>query len=78
VRHPYWEEVLVYLRLVRGSLAASLAAVVLAAAVPRSASAAVAAGARAPAFILKQPGGGRLSIASLRGKVVFLDFYGPT
>jgi hypothetical protein len=32
----------------------------------------------APGFTLKRPDGTALSLASLRGKVVLLDFWGPT
>ena len=32
----------------------------------------------APAFTLKKLDGKPLSLASLRGKVVFLDFWGPS
>lgn len=32
----------------------------------------------APKFTLKQPGGKPLSLASLKGKVVLLDFWGPS
>ncbi len=33
---------------------------------------------RAPSFTLKRIEGGQLSLPSLRGKVVLLDFWGPT
>jgi hypothetical protein len=32
----------------------------------------------APAFTLKQPGGQPLALGALRGKVVLLDFWGPS
>jgi len=35
-------------------------------------------GKTAPPFTLKQPDGKSLSLRALRGRVVFLDFWGPS
>jgi hypothetical protein len=53
-----------------------VAAASLSAALPAHAQVPV--GKPAPAFSLKKPNGRTLSLASLRGKVVFLDFWGPS